>query len=318
MINWGAVPLGRNLPFMFDSYAAATGASITMSGIAVADINVYKDVSMTQRSSTVGYALLDTDGIDIDGFTGIHGFSIDTNDNTDAGFFAAGSCYTVVVSAVTIDSQTVNFVAGTFFLIATPSVLGVMEVDVTHYGGTAGTFAAGRPEVNVNAIAANAITAASMNADASAEIADAVWDEDATAHQTQGTFGQAIGDPAADTDTIYALVTNIQASTTNLPSDPADASVIAGRFDTVDTNIAALPTAAANATAVLTTVMTESYAVDGAEATLAQAVYGIQQYNLDRDVSGTTMTVRKLDGTTAAMVLTLDSAATPTDVNRTA
>lgn len=44
-------------------------------------------------------------------------------------------------------------------------------------------------------------------------IADAVWDEDATAHQTQGTFGQAIGDPVADADTIWGLVnTNLNAT----------------------------------------------------------------------------------------------------------
>lgn len=160
MINWGAVPLGRNLPFIFDSYAGSTGASITMTGIAVADINVYKDVSMTQRASTAGFALLDTDGIDIDGFTGIHGFSIDTNDNTDAGFFAAGSCYTVVVSSVTIDAQTVSFVAGTFFLTATPTVLGVPEVDVTHWIGTAAATptTAGVPEVDLTFIAGAAVS----------------------------------------------------------------------------------------------------------------------------------------------------------------
>lgn len=39
----------------------------------------------------------------------------------------------------------------------------------------------------------------------------------------------------------------IKAKTDNLPSDPADASVISGRFDTVDTAIAAVPTAAENA-----------------------------------------------------------------------
>jgi hypothetical protein len=39
-----------------------------------------------------------------------------------------------------------------------------------------------------------------------AGIAAAVWDLDATGHQTQGTFGQAIGDPAADTNTIYKAV----------------------------------------------------------------------------------------------------------------
>jgi hypothetical protein len=46
-----------------------------------------------------------------------------------------------------------------------------------------------------------------------ADIADAVWDEDATGHQTQGSFGQAIGDPVADTDTIWGLVnTNLDAA----------------------------------------------------------------------------------------------------------
>jgi len=46
-----------------------------------------------------------------------------------------------------------------------------------------------------------------------AENADAVWDEDATAHQTQGTFGQAIGDPGADADSIWALAnTNLDAT----------------------------------------------------------------------------------------------------------
>lgn len=48
--------------------------------------------------------------------------------------------------------------------------------------------------------------------------ADAVWDEDATAHQTLGTFGQAIGDPVANTETIYdAVVTD--AAGTNVAAD---------------------------------------------------------------------------------------------------
>jgi hypothetical protein len=38
------------------------------------------------------------------------------------------------------------------------------------------------------------------------------------------------------------LVDGIKAKTDNLPSDPADASVIAGRFDTLDTNLATVDT----------------------------------------------------------------------------
>lgn len=71
-------------------------------------------------------------------------------------------------------------------------------------GITTASFAAGA--INAAAIAADAIGASELAADAVAEIADAIWDEDATAHQTLGTFGQAIGDPVADAGTIYGAV----------------------------------------------------------------------------------------------------------------
>jgi len=80
------------------------------------------------------------------------------------------------------------------------------RVDAQVYGMEAGT-------VTASAVATGAIDADALAADASAEIADAVWDEDATAHQTQGTFGQAIGDPGADSDSIWALAnTNLDAT----------------------------------------------------------------------------------------------------------
>jgi hypothetical protein len=99
------------LPILFDSFDGGTGASVTLSGLAVTDIEIYKDGSVTQRASDAGYTLLDTDGIDFDSITGIHGFSIDLSDNTDASFYTVGSWYHVVVSSVTIDAQTVNFIA---------------------------------------------------------------------------------------------------------------------------------------------------------------------------------------------------------------
>lgn len=106
------------LPHLFDTFDGGTGASITLTGLATSDIEIYKDGSVTQRSSDSGYTLLDTDGIDFDSITGIHGFSIDLSDNTDAGFYAVGSWYHVVISSVTIDSQTVNFVACGFRIVS--------------------------------------------------------------------------------------------------------------------------------------------------------------------------------------------------------
>ncbi len=60
---------------------------------------------------------------------------------------------------------------------------------------------------------------------------DLIWDEDATAHQTGGTFGQAIGDPGANTETMYdAVVTD--AAGTNVA---ADIIVIEAQTDDIGT-----------------------------------------------------------------------------------
>jgi hypothetical protein len=119
-MNLGDVAAGSTLYCPFATYATA-GNSVTITGLAVTDIEIYKNGSVTQRSSDAGYALLDTDGIDFDGITGIHGFSVDLSDNTDAGFYSAGATYWLVVSAITVDSQTVNF--GYYFTIDKANVL---------------------------------------------------------------------------------------------------------------------------------------------------------------------------------------------------
>lgn len=115
MIDFGTVRPGTTLYIPFATYDSNDpSASVTMTGFATTDIEVYKDGSATQRASDSGYALLDTDGTDFDTITGIHGFSIDLADNTTAGFWAAGSQYWVVVSSITVDAGTVNFIAATF------------------------------------------------------------------------------------------------------------------------------------------------------------------------------------------------------------
>lgn len=114
MINFGTVRPGQTLYIPFASYTGSSGASSATTNFAASDIEIYKDGSTTQRASDNGYTLLDTDGQDFDGITGINGFSVNLADNSDAGFYAAGSRYFIVVSTVTIDSQTVSFVAATF------------------------------------------------------------------------------------------------------------------------------------------------------------------------------------------------------------
>ncbi len=68
---------------------------------------------------------------------------------------------------------------------------------------------------------------------------------------------------------------------------------------------------------ILTTQMTESYAADGVAPTLAQAIFVTMQNLQDFSFSGTTQTVKKLDGTTTAATYTLDDATAPTSKTRT-
>jgi len=114
MLALGNVHPGSTLYIPFETFAGATGAPITMTGFAVGDIKIYKDGSTTERASTSGFTLLDTDGTDFDGITGIQGFSIDLSDNTTADFYKCGSKYFVVISTVTVDGQTMSFIAAHF------------------------------------------------------------------------------------------------------------------------------------------------------------------------------------------------------------
>ena len=113
------------LPFhTFDSNDPS--ASVTLTGLATTDIEVFKDGSVTQRGSDTGYALLDTDGIDFDTRTGLHGISIDLSSNATANFYEAGSQYWVAIDAVTVDAGTVRFWLATFLIFLLYVILSLL------------------------------------------------------------------------------------------------------------------------------------------------------------------------------------------------
>jgi hypothetical protein len=67
---------------------------------------------------------------------------------------------------------------------------------------------------------------------------------------------------------------------------------------------------------ILTTALTEAYAAVGAAGTLSQILFLIQQRLNERAISGTTETVKKLDGSTTAATFTLNDATNPTSITR--
>lgn len=141
--------------------------------------------------------------------------------------------------------------------------------------------------------------------------------------------------------TLPASLTAIQADLDNPDQYKADVSALAtaaalatvdGIVDSIlvdtDTTIPGLIAALNNLSAaqvnaevvdvLRTDLIPDSYSTDGDQPTIAQAILAIHQFLYDRAVSGTTMTVYKPDGTTAAILLTLDDATSPTSYSRSA
>jgi hypothetical protein len=354
----GDYPTGATIFFPFHTFNSS-GASVTLTGLAVTDIEVYKGASMTQRSSDAGYALVDTDGIDLDGVTGIHGFTIDTSDNTDAGFYAAGNDYTVVVSSVTVDSQTVNFIVGRFSIdnrgLLRPTTA-QRTLDVTSTG--AAGIDLNNVELPVGAIPSLGIidNGTLQSATASTAVlraAAALGDDTVNNSVLEITGGTGAGQvrlivdyvTATDTATVNPdWTTNPDNTSTyivraappaptsasyqpsvlvsvgtgtgqiNLSSGKAPATIAAG-----DVAAGALTASALAADAVdeiLDEQLTDSVPADGTIPTVRQALYMLTQFMFERSVSGTTLTVRKADGSTSLMTFTLDDGTSPTSITR--
>jgi hypothetical protein len=344
MVTRFDAPLGSILRIPFGTYDS-NGASVTMTGFTVEDIRIYKDGALLERGPDAGYTAF----TDFDGLTGIHVLEIDTNeDDSPAGFWTVGSEFMVIITSVTVNSQTVRYPAAWFRLVAAETIAGYppvdvvyangisaptssgrFEVDVTHIDGvavststaqlgvnvvnaggtawasgslTSGVFASGA--ITATAIAADAIGASELAADAVAEIADAVWDEDATAHQTQGTFGQAIGDPVADTNTIFkATVTDATGVTVGTDTATMLASgnpVSSGGITTASFAAGAIDAAAIAANAIGASELAADAATEIATAVWATATRTITALDEDSVTLDLDATIRAAVGLASA------------------
>ena len=241
----------------FTTRAFATGIPTTLSGSPV--LSVYKDEGGAASEKTTAESYFDLD-VDHDSIAGWNNVRMDLSGDA---FFATGVDYAVVITTGTVDS--VNVFGENLFtfsienrsmgqpagatLAADIAALKAETANILTDTAEIGTAGAGLSNINlpnqtmdivgditgdlsgsvgsVTALAADVITAASIATGGADEIAAAVWDEDATGHQTQGTFGQAIGDPVADATTIYRSVA------TDATGDNVAVDVVALKSETV-------------------------------------------------------------------------------------
>lgn len=200
--------VGQTLRIPINTYNSS-GASVTATNLAAADVEIYKDGSTTQRASDNGITVT----VDFDSVTGIHMIAIDLNDNSDSGFYAIGSEYFVKLGPFTVDSQTVELALCTFRIIAAEHSAGYPVATIKDGTGT-GEIDTTSGGVLVAAIANNAITTASINdgaltaakfaadfltaakiaSDVGTEIAAAVWDRLTSALSTANSIGKLLVD----------------------------------------------------------------------------------------------------------------------------
>jgi hypothetical protein len=142
--------------------------------------------------------------------------------------------------------------------------------------------------------------------------ATAVWNSLLSAHTTAGTFGGRI--PRSDSSNVEVKITGSAHIAADI-HELQPAVIEAQHFATgaIDANALATDAATEIATAVYTGQMTESYRAAGVAPTLAQVAFELIAHMGDSSISGTTKTLKKIDGTTAK-TFTLDSATTPTSI----
>ena len=109
MINAGDFVAGATVPIPFNTFDS-NGASVTVTDLVAGDVHIHKDAGTAERTSANGV----TASIDFDGITGNHLITIDTSDDTDAGFYAPGSDYAVRLEGITVNGQTLNAWIGMF------------------------------------------------------------------------------------------------------------------------------------------------------------------------------------------------------------
>jgi hypothetical protein len=201
-----------------------------------------------------------------------------------------------------------------------------VEVDTQDIQGRLpAALVAGRMDASVGAMASSVLTASALASDAATEIATAVRTDltvelgriDASISSRMATFTL----PTHFSSLEIAANGHVSAVVKSLDNNAITASSIQGGAITaakfaagaIDAN--ALATDAANeiATAVNTGQMTESYRAAGVAPTPAQALFELLAHMGDSAISGTTKTLKKLDGTTAK-TFTLDSSTAPTSI----
>lgn len=123
-MNLGNVPENDTISVFFNSFGMS-GEAADIVDFGVNDIEIYKDGSDVQRASNNGYVV----DANHDGRTGQGRVTIDLSDNSDTGYFAVGSYYSVCVEGITLGDQSVRACIAQFRIVHAEAEAGVPATD---------------------------------------------------------------------------------------------------------------------------------------------------------------------------------------------
>jgi len=179
---------------------------------------------------------------------------------------------------------------------------------VGSFGETVGTVESNIDYLDASIAGLNDVSAAEVNAEVDTALADY---DGPTKTEMDTAFTEIKGATWDTTDTLEAI------------RDRGDSAWVTATDVDLNTDQSGVTIGTVNALATdaiadvwETDTLTESYAADGAAPTPAQALFLIQQALTEFAITSTTISVKKLDGTTEAATFTLDDDTSPTSRTR--
>lgn len=282
-----------------------TGAPTDVAGIVV---SAYPDNSATQITAGITVSAPDS----IAGYANVRVVA------TIANGYLPNTHYTLVITTGTVNSvSVVGAIVGEFTIRKNvPGLLHTGLAQATLSDATHIQLAAAANFPDDYLIGAIAVVIAGTGAGQSRVITD--WDQSddlATVDTMVAVDGTSVievyaGAPGSTVAPIPASLGTGAISAATFAAGAIDAAAIAADA------IGSSEFSNAAAAKVFTQAMTEAYAADGAAATPAQVLYFLLAALSEFSVSGTTVTLKKLDGSTAAATLTLSDATNPTSITR--
>ena len=315
----GDFQVNKTIHSMFSTNDGSGGRVEPSTAFEPSDIYIFKDDSATKRNSTSGVSVTSPYA----SMVGVHYVSIDLSDNDDAGFYSAGSDYTVVLyTDKTVDSQNISKVLFSFSLenrggVNAVSISAVQsgtsaiqnKTDELTFNGS--NVLADIREVNTTSVTSIDEFKADVSSLAtSADLSIVDVNVSAVKNKTDElTFNGSniLADIREVNTTSVASIDEFKADVSSLASSIS--------ISAVNDNINNLNDVSSGD--ILTTALTESYGTSGSTRTLTQLLYELKAMVTNFNIVGLTLTTKKLDGTTDAKTYTINDNRNPTQITET-